>query len=103
MATKKYLKNWEKPPLILNIQLTSSLNPTLKPNEGKKYDSAHPAIYPTGNLPEKALEIAERNIFDLVIKRFLAVFGEPAIQQTIKVKININGYLLPSKYCSNVK
>ena len=65
----------------------------MKPNEGKKYDPAHPAIYPTGNLPEKPLDAAERNIFDLVVKRFLAVFGEPAVQQSINVKININGNL----------
>ncbi len=65
--------------------------PSLKPNEGKKYDSAHPAIYPTGNLPEKPLDDSERNIFDLVVKRFLSVFGDPAIQQSINVKINING------------
>jgi DNA topoisomerase-1 len=65
--------------------------PSLKPNEGKKFDPAHPAIYPTGNLPEKPLGSAESNIFDLVVKRFLAVFGEPAIQQSINVKINING------------
>ena len=32
--------------------------PALKPNEGKKTDSAHPAIYPTGNLPEKPLDTA---------------------------------------------
>ncbi|HEX7482871.1 MAG TPA: DNA topoisomerase I, partial [Candidatus Bathyarchaeia archaeon] len=64
--------------------------PTLKPNEGKKFDPAHPAIYPTGNLPEKPLDTAQRNIFDLVVKRFLAVFGDPAIRQSISVAININ-------------
>ncbi len=63
---------------------------TLKPNEGKKLDPAHPAIYPTGNLPAKSLEAAERNIFDLVVKRFLAVFGDPVIRQSIIVVININ-------------
>ena len=67
--------------------------PSLKPNEGKKFDPAHPAIYPTGNLPEKPLDTAERNIFDLVVKRFFAVFGEPAIQQRIKVTVSINGNL----------
>ena len=65
----------------------------MKPNEGKKYDPAHPAIYPTGNLPEKPLDTAERNIFDLVVKRFLAVFGEPAIRQSINVVVSINGNL----------
>jgi DNA topoisomerase-1 len=63
----------------------------LKPNEGKKYDPAHPAIYPTGNLPEKTLDSAERNIFDLIVKRFMAVFGEPAIRQSVKVTVGING------------
>src|SRR4030042_5614208 len=49
---------------------------TLKPREGQKNDPAHPAIYPTGNLPERGLNIVERRIWDLVVRRFLAVFGE---------------------------
>jgi DNA topoisomerase-1 len=65
--------------------------PALKPNEGKKMDPAHPAVYPTGNLPERALYSAERNIWDLVVRRFMAVFGEPAILQSMKVTISING------------
>jgi len=65
--------------------------PSLKPNEGRKFDPAHPAIYPTGSLPEKPLDAAEGNIFDLVVKRFFAVFGEPAIEQRIKVTVSING------------
>ncbi|MEM3578713.1 MAG: DNA topoisomerase I [Candidatus Bathyarchaeia archaeon] len=63
----------------------------LKPNEGKKEDPAHPAIYPTGNLPERVLEESERRIWDLVVRRFMAVFGEPAIRQSMKVCINVNG------------
>ena len=65
--------------------------PALKPNEGEKADPAHPAIYPTGNLPEKPLGTAERNIFDLIVCRFLAVFGEPAVRQSVKVTLGING------------
>jgi len=63
----------------------------LKPHEGAKTDTAHPAIYPTGNLPERQLDTPESNVFDLVVRRFLAVFGEPALCQTIKISINING------------
>ncbi|MEM3840724.1 MAG: DNA topoisomerase I [Candidatus Bathyarchaeia archaeon] len=63
----------------------------LKPNEGKKEDPAHPAIYPTGNLPERVLEEPERRIWDLVVRRFMAVFGEPAIRQSLKVCINVDG------------
>ena len=65
--------------------------PVLKPNEGGKVDSAHPAIYPTGNLPQKPLGVPEKNIFDLVARRFMAVFGEPARRQTVKVTLSING------------
>jgi DNA topoisomerase-1 len=65
--------------------------PELKPNEGKNEDPAHPAIYPTGNLPERVLDSAEKNIWNLVVRRFMAVFGEPAIRQTAKVTISING------------
>jgi DNA topoisomerase-1 len=65
--------------------------PALKPNEGKRIDPAHPAIYPTGNLPEKSLKNAERNVWDLVVRRFMAVFAEPALVRSIKVTFNING------------
>jgi DNA topoisomerase-1 len=73
--------------------LTAELlaKPTLKPIEGKKADSAHPAIYPTGNLPERILNSAESNIWDLVVRRFMAVFGESAIRQSVTVTISING------------
>ncbi len=63
----------------------------LKPNEGKKIDPAHPAIYPTGNLPQKPLDEASRNVFDLVVKRFLAVFAEPALRQNVDVTVSISG------------
>jgi DNA topoisomerase-1 len=74
-------------------KLTAELlaKPTLKPIEGKKEDSAHPAIYPTGNLPDRTLNSAERNIWDLVVRRFMAVFGEPSILQSVTVTISING------------
>ena len=36
---------------------------------------------------------AEGNIFDLVIRRFMVVFGEPAIRQSTKVTISIGGTL----------
>ncbi len=67
--------------------------PELKPNEGKMEDPAHPAIYPTGNLPERTLDSAERNILNLVVKRFMATFGNPAVQQTVKVTVSVGGQL----------
>ena len=64
----------------------------LKPREGAKEDPAHPAVYPTGNLPERPLDESERRIWDLVVRRFMAVFGEPAIKQSMKVTMNVNGH-----------
>jgi DNA topoisomerase-1 len=87
---KPILKKLGKAPEYSKHTTELLSKPQLKPNEGKKYDPAHPAIYPTGTLPDKPLNAAERNIFDLVVKRFLAVFGESAIQQNINVKITLN-------------
>jgi DNA topoisomerase-1 len=64
----------------------------LKPEEGVKEDSAHPAIYPTGNLPETELSPPERKLWDLIVRRFLSVFGEPALKQNAKVCIVVDGH-----------
>ncbi|MEM3189792.1 MAG: DNA topoisomerase I [Candidatus Bathyarchaeia archaeon] len=64
----------------------------LIPNEGIKEDSAHPAIHPTGVIPERALNEHERRIWDLIIRRFMAVFGEPAVKQTVKIRLGVNTY-----------
>ncbi len=68
----------------------------LKPNEGTKNDSAHPAIFPTGNPPEKRLLLIEKKILDLIIKRFLAVFSDCAVIQetTLTISIDNNHFLI---------
>jgi DNA topoisomerase-1 len=65
---------------------------TLKPREGKKADPAHPAIYPTGNLPERKLTAAERKIRDVIVKRFMAAFSESAVKQKVRLEVNVNGH-----------
>ncbi len=64
----------------------------LVPEEGKKQDPAHPAVYPTGNLPERTLTGPERRLWDLVVRRFMAVFGNPALKQSMKVSLAVNGH-----------
>ncbi|MCG3216607.1 MAG: DNA topoisomerase I [Candidatus Heimdallarchaeota archaeon] len=61
-----------------------------KPREGRKSDAAHPAIHPTGNKPAKNLIANERKIYDLIVKRYLSIFGEKAIilKKVIEIKIN---------------
>ena len=65
----------------------------LKPWEGKKMDPAHPAIYPTGNKPRRRLKGAEKKLHDLVVRRFLAVFAEPAQRERTKIKISLGDHL----------
>jgi DNA topoisomerase-1 len=62
---------------------------SLTPNEGRKEDPAHPAIYPTGTLPKRKLGWDEQRLFDLVVRRFLSTFGSPATRQTSKATIGI--------------
>ena len=67
------------------------VNPELKPNEGKKEDPAHPAIHPTGEIP-KSLDPVEMKVYDLVVKRFFAVFGEPAVKETNTIRVDVNSH-----------
>jgi DNA topoisomerase-1 len=60
----------------------------LTPNEGQKTDAAHPAIYPTGLMP-KRLEDRDKKVYDLIVKRFFATFGERALRETLKVIIDV--------------
>jgi len=59
------------------------------PTQGAKEDPAHPAIYPTGDLPQSELGSDEAKLYDLVVRRFLALFGEPAFKESVKVVIQI--------------
>ncbi|HEU5121031.1 MAG TPA: DNA topoisomerase [Candidatus Nitrosocosmicus sp.] len=68
---------------ICHKLLTKPQTTSLSPNEGKENDPAHPAIYPTGERPKKALEQSESKLFDLIIRRFLSTFGTDAeVSQT---------------------
>ena len=62
----------------------------LIPTKGKKTDPAHPPILPTGEVPKKKLSNLEENIYDLIVRRFFALFGEPAIVTSIKVVLEID-------------
>jgi DNA topoisomerase I len=59
-----------------------------KPNEGKKTDEAHPAIHPTGVLP-KELSTDYRKLYELITFRFISVFGENGILESMKTNLKI--------------
>ncbi|MBI4152477.1 DNA topoisomerase I [Candidatus Woesearchaeota archaeon] len=68
----------------------------LKPNNGKKTDPAHPAIYPTGLAP-KALRSNQHKVYDLIVKRFMATFAEPALRETMEVSLDVKNELFVTK------
>lgn len=78
------------------VELVKKVNPNLKPNEGKKTDPAHPAIHPTGEISKK-LEGQEQKLYDLIVKRFFAVFGKDAVRETNTIFIEINSHLFVLK------
>ena len=59
----------------------------LKPNNGKKTDPAHPAIYPTG--VKGKIREQDQKIYDLIVRRFLATFGQPALRESVKITIEV--------------
>jgi len=58
------------------------------PRQGSKSDPAHPAIYPTGNLPKK-INSYELKLFDLIVRRFIATFGETLQRESTNVTLDI--------------
>lgn len=67
----------------------------LEPNNGSKTDPAHPAVYPTGIIPE--LAGWEEKIYDLIVKRFLATFAPSATRKTMTIKIDVNSEIFVAK------
>ncbi len=57
-----------------------------RPREGAKEDEAHPAIYPTGELPKK-MSSEEESVYDVIAKRFLACFDDPATIANTKINL----------------
>lgn len=87
----KVINKLSKQPIYSSkVKLVLEINPSLKPNEGKKTDPAHPAIHPTGEIPTKVLEGQEFKIYDLVVKRFFAVFGRDAVRETNTIRVEIS-------------
>ena len=65
---------------------SSLLAKELKPTQGKLSSAAHPAIYPTGQAPGK-IDSRQKNVYDLVVRRFMACFGDPAKRESQKIEL----------------
>lgn len=64
-------------------------NKWFKPMQGRKDDPAHPAIHPTGMNGKKTKE--EENLYDLIVRRFLACFAPKAKKEIQKITADSNG------------
>ena len=70
------------------------LRGNLVPIQGKKTDPAHPAIHPTGERPIKQLPPSDKKVFDLIVRRFLSLFGEPIIKNHLRADIKSGNHCL---------
>jgi len=59
-----------------------------KPIEGSKSDPAHPSIFPTGE--QKKLSPQEKKVYDLIVKRFISCFCEPAVVDVKRMVVEVN-------------
>lgn len=95
LGYKKLLQALEKNPDYKELAARILKKSSLKPNNGKKTDPAHPAIYPTG---QKAhLDGQKQRLYDLIVKRFLATFSDPALRETNAMDIDVNKEIFVAK------
>jgi DNA topoisomerase-1 len=74
---------------------------SLKPVEGNRTDTAHEAIHPTVEPPRdiNSLSGPVQKIYDLICRRFLALFAKDAIRESIEIIIDVDG----KKFLANGK
>jgi len=83
------LKNLAQNPKYAKLVKELLKKRQVKPNEGKKDDPAHPAIYPTGNKHQGNLTSQEESVLDMIIRRFMATFGESATKELLRATISM--------------
>jgi DNA topoisomerase-1 len=66
----------------------------LTPVQGKKTDPAHPAIHPTGTMASRRLTPSEKILYDLIVRRFLALFGESSEREHLRADVRCEEHLL---------
>ncbi|MDO8740963.1 MAG: DNA topoisomerase I [Candidatus Woesearchaeota archaeon] len=93
---KKILKNLSSNESYKKLAQLLLAKEKLIPNNGKKTDPAHPAVHPTGEYPKK-IDAREYKIYDLIVKRFFATFGEDAVRETVAVDINVKNEIFIAK------
>jgi DNA topoisomerase I len=81
----------------LTSSLISDPKRRFRPYEGPRDDPAHPAIYPTGEIPKRNLSSLESKIYDLVVRRFLNAFAPNELVEKVRILFNIATYLFSAE------
>jgi DNA topoisomerase-1 len=63
------------------------------PVQGKKEDPAHPAIHPTGAKKTRRLTPSETKVYDLIVRRFLALFYDPSLKESVRADLTAGKHL----------
>jgi DNA topoisomerase-1 len=79
------------------------LRGNLVPIQGKRTDPAHPSIHPTGEKPTKQLPPSDKKVYDLIVRRFLSLFGEPMIKNHLRADIICGSHKLYTRGLQIVK
>ena len=74
-------------PRYRHLALKLANQAALHPSQGPKEDPAHPAVYPTGESSNRTLLQAETNLFDLIIRRFMATFAQPSLRESSRLTL----------------
>jgi DNA topoisomerase-1 len=59
------------------------------PWQGPREDPAHPAIFPTGEIPRSALSGAEQKVFNIIVRRFCNTFAPDAVLEKTVADLDI--------------
>ncbi|HLD02345.1 MAG TPA: DNA topoisomerase I [Candidatus Nanoarchaeia archaeon] len=96
LGFEKILNNLSKNPDYANLCQQLLSKKKLVPNEGEKSDPAHPSIFPTGEKGKFKGE-REQKVYDMVVRRFLSTFAEPALRESVTAEIDVNKEIFLAK------
>jgi len=85
---KKIITDIGKNPVYSELSGKLLSKNKIVPREGEKDDAAHPAIHPTGMVPS-GLNPYQAKLYDLIVRRFLSCFAEPAKRARMNVAAKI--------------
>ncbi|MCL5887774.1 MAG: DNA topoisomerase I [Actinobacteria bacterium] len=85
------LRTLEKVPAYREYAGNLGKQPKLTPTRGKKEATDHPPIHPTGAADSDKMKPEQYKLYNLVARRFMATLSAPAILESAKATLQVNG------------